>query len=338
MKEYNIEKKLAIYRQACRNGTDWLLNFVNSDGSIGPAQEGLYYYRVPWTFALMGAITANSRLLDWIHRQMFSSVGAFEGISPQGVFADRYGSYPLACLVVGATLMQRFDIVYPGTQHLLTWQDPESGGFYNNRRDNTMTGEQELFPASQGGMTLLLAGQVDAARKAGAWLKQLWELQPDVEHKLYHVYSPAKGLVMDYAPDEAALYLTRKDEPWQHHFNGGIAAAFLAKLYMATGEEIWLNLARQYQGFSMTTDDCQFQSMQTCKSGWGSGLSYVATRETQYRDWTVRLGDWFVSHQYADGHWENTKHWTPNPTLADKIEITAEFVMHVANIIAYLSL
>jgi len=44
-----------------------------------------------------------------------------------------------------------------------------------------------------------------------------------------------------------------------------------------------------------------------------------------------------VEHQAADGHWENTKHWTPNPTDDVNIEISAEFVMHLANLIAYLS-
>jgi hypothetical protein len=337
MRGYDVEKKLATCRQASRKGTDWLLNFMNQDGSIGPVQDGLYYYRVPWTFALMGEIAAASQVLDWSHRHMLSPSGAFEGVFPRGVFENRYGSYPLACLIVGATLLRRFDIVYPCSKHLLSWQDPESGGFYNNRQDMTATGEQELFPTCQGGMTLLLVGQLEAARKAGEWVKQLWNLQPDVEKQLYSVYSPAKGLVTDYAIDQEALYVTKKDEPWQHHFNGGIAAAFLTKLYMATGEREWLTLAQEYQEFSMTTDECQFQSMQTCKSGWGSGLLYVATREKRYRDWTVRLGDWFADHQLEDGHWENTKYWTPNPTLADNIGITAEFVMHIANIIAYLS-
>jgi squalene cyclase len=85
------------------------------------------------------------------------------------------------------------------------------------------------------------------------------------------------------------------------------------------------------------TDKMSRQSMQVCKSGWGAGLLYLVTRETRYFDWTKRLGDWFVQHQYQDGHWENTKFWTPNPSLADNIEVTAEFVMHMANIIGYLS-
>jgi hypothetical protein len=337
MSSYDIESKLAAYRHACRKGTDWILHYTNANGSIGPVEERLFYYRLPWTLALMGEITAASRVLDWIQRHMFSPQGAFEGVSPQEGFESRYGSYPIACLLVGATLLQRFDIIYPGTQHLVTWQDPESGGLFNDRHNMTATGEQELFPTCQAGMTFLLVGQVEAARKAGAWAQRLWDLQPDVAHKMYHVYSPAKGLVKDYAPDEEALYVTKKDEPWQHHFNGGITAAFLTKLYMATGDNAWLDLAREYQEFSITTDECQFQSMQVCKSGWGAGLLYLVTRETRYRDWTVRMGDWFLQHQFEDGHWENTKFWTPNPTLADNIETTIEFVMHLANIIAYLA-
>ena len=332
-----VESKLLDYRQAARRGTDWLLGLMQDDGTLGPVQDRLYYYRVPWALGLMGEMGAASRKLDWIHRHMFSSDGAFVGQSPLGVFEQRYASYPLACLIVSAALLDRYDIVYPGTQHLLSWQDRETGGFYNNRRDRSAAGEQELFPTCQAGMTLLLVGQLQAARKAGLWVKRLWEIQPDVEHRLYSVYSREQSLVVDFPVDQSALYVTRKDDPWQYHFNGGIAAAFLSKLYMASGDSDWLELARQYQEFSMTTDPCQFQSMQVCKSGWGSGLLYMATRQQSYRDWTIRLGDWFLDQQRDDGHWENTHYWTPQPTVADNIEITAECVMHVAHIIEYLS-
>ena len=338
MNEVDINQRRVAYWQACRKGTDWLLDGMNSDGSCGPAEERLYYYRLPWALSLMGEIIAANQVLDWISRQMFTANGAFAGVSPQGIFESRYGSYPLACLLVGATMLQRFDLVYPGGRQLLSWQDPQTGGFGNSPWKSETAGEQDLFPACQAGMTLLLLGQLEAARKAGEWVKRLWELQPDVKHKLFAVYHPEKGLVTDYPPDQAAMYVTMKDEPWQHHFNGGITAAFLTELFLATGESEWLALAREYQKFSMTTDACQFQSMQTCKSGWGSGLLYVATREKRYRDWTLRLGDWFVEHQHADGHWENTKYWTPDPTQSDKIEVTTEFVMHLANILAYVAL
>ncbi|MBI3744495.1 MAG: hypothetical protein HY261_09460, partial [Chloroflexi bacterium] len=76
MDRYDIGHKLAAYCQSCRAGTDWLLHCMNPDGSVGPVKDRLYYYRVPWTLALMGEVSAASRALDWIHRHMFSPEGA----------------------------------------------------------------------------------------------------------------------------------------------------------------------------------------------------------------------------------------------------------------------
>ena len=106
----------------------------------------------------------------------------------------------------------------------------------------------------------------------------------------------------EFSPDQKASYTTRKDNPWQHHFNRGIAAAFLTKLHMATGESVWLDRARRYQEFSMTTGLCQFESMQVCKSRWASGLLHAVTREARYGQWTRRLGNWFAEYQHIDGH------------------------------------
>jgi hypothetical protein len=332
-----LGEKIKKFREVSRKGERWLINHMNPDGSIGPAEKDLFYYRAPWAFALTGHLATSSRNLDWIQKNMMTPEGAMEGVSPQGAFEKRYGSYPLACVLIGAALRQRFDILRVGLPHLETWQDPESGGFIDNRVDPHNTCEQELFPTAQGGMTYIMAGKLDLARMAGGWLKRLWEAQPDVEHNMYSVWTPEKGLAVDFPKDDEFLYLTHKDRPWQQHYNGGIAASFLAQLHMATGESEWLDLARKYQDFSMTTDECQFQSMQTCKSGWGSGLLYVITRQERYRDWTVRMGDWFADNQHEDGYWINTPALQPDPTLADRIHITIEFVMHVANIVTYLA-
>ena len=41
---------------------------------------------------------------------------------------------------------------------------------------------------------------------------------------------------------------------------------FLTQLYMSTAQVKWLDLAKSYQTFSMTTAECQFESKQVCKS------------------------------------------------------------------------
>jgi len=338
MTESQLAEKLTKYGQAARRGADWLLDHQSEDGSIGPVREYIEYYRVPEAFALVGERVAAVRVLDWIRRNMLTPQGALEGVSPLGWSEHAYGSYPIGCLINGASLLGEVDVVACGLQDLLQWQDG-SGGFYRSRKDRSAEAELELCPTAQAGMTLLQVGQIEPARAAGRWLKQLWDAQPDIEQQLFTVMRCNGELVGGPFDNEAdaVYYATRKDDPWQHHFNPGIAAACLAQLYRVTGESEWLDAARNFQEFSMTTDPCQFRSMQVCKSGWGSGMLYVATQETQYRDWTVRLGDWFVENQQEAGYWKGTAHWTPEPTLANLIEATAEFVGHTARIESFLS-
>ena len=52
-----------------------------------------------------------------------------------------------------------------------------------------------------------------------------------------------------------------------------------------------------------------------------------------YLDWTLRLGDWYVATQEADGFW----HPLREQTQADVIEVTLEFVMHLDTLIGALS-
>ncbi|MSP12178.1 MAG: hypothetical protein EXR62_04380 [Chloroflexi bacterium] len=331
--------KVRLYLETRRRGVAWLLAHLNADGSIGPVAEtqGIYYYRVPWALAVSGETEAANRLVDWIRANMFSAEGAFRGKYSQGEFETRYCSYPLACLMVGAQLLQQFDITTRGLNYLRTLQDPELGGFYARVDQRDGAGEQELFPTAQGGMTYLMVGDLAAAQRAARYFQRLYDTQPDIQHKLYAVMTLQHGLVTDFPAEQAMNYVTDAHDPWQPHYNGGIAAAFLSRLYLATQVPAYLELARKYQQFSMNTDEIQFQSAQVCKSGWGAGLLYQITREQVYRDWTERLGDWFAANQYADGHWENTHHWNPHPTVADNIEVTAEFVMHMDTIIQSLA-
>ena len=103
---------------------------------------------------------------------------------------------------------------------------------------------------------------------------------------------------------------------------------------MMTGEQHWLPLARAYQQFCMQSTPRQFETKQVCKSSWRSSLLWVITGEAQYRDWTLRMGDWFVAEQTEDGHWFNTPYHLPNPTLNANIQITTEFVVHLDHIVS----
>ena len=119
----------------------------------------------------------------------------------------------------------------------------------------------------------------------------------------------------------------------QYWFWGGIAAAFLCRLWLADPDPSHLALARRYQAFSMTATDAQFRYPAVCKSSWGSSLLWQVTGEEPYRDWTLRMGDWYVGTQEPEGCWHPLVQQTPG----DVIEITLEFVMHLDTLIGALA-
>ena len=79
----NIKNRLEIYPLGYGNRTNWLLGFANPDSSIGPVQERLSHYRVPWTFVLMSEMGASSRALDGKERwRCWTIRGPCGGIAP----------------------------------------------------------------------------------------------------------------------------------------------------------------------------------------------------------------------------------------------------------------
>jgi len=40
-----IEERIGVYNTARRRAVDYLLSHMNADGSIGPVEQGIYYYR-----------------------------------------------------------------------------------------------------------------------------------------------------------------------------------------------------------------------------------------------------------------------------------------------------
>jgi len=184
-------------------------------------------------------------------------------------------------------------------------------------------------------------GRVDVALRVAGFLRSIWDAQAQVD--------PASGLPTHfhcfwsrarqrpYVPGDpgygAHMTVDNAADRMQRWTIGGISAGFLCRLHLATGDGGWLDLARRYQAFSMAATDAQFRYPSVCKSSWGSSLLYQVTGEAHYRDWTMRLGDWYVAMQDAAGWWHA---WSERHT-SDPIWITLEYVMHLDTLIAALA-
>lgn len=330
-----IAIKLAQYRQTQRKGIDYILQHANSDGSIGPVEEGFFYYRTPWALATGGANEAALRLCAWIRQNQFGENGDFVGVSPRPL--DDHYLYTNGLLVVGAQMLQQFDLARRGMDYLLTLRDPMSGGFYNYGFGNNASdhSDKEDIPFNCGvGLACLMTGELDAAERVAIWLQRMWSLQPALPERLFFVYSAKKqALITDFPAAEAKVHVLEAQKPRQRFTVGGIGAAFLARLYQARPRPQYLALARAYQAFAHNQTAQQFEVAQVCKVGWGAALLYQVTGEAVYRDWAIKVADYFVETQFADGHWINN---APLPDGQPEIEIGSEFLVYLDVIIATL--
>jgi hypothetical protein len=326
-----LSEKLEQYRQAQRKGVDYILKHVNSDGSVGPADKAFFYYRTPWALATAGEIEAATRLCDWIRRHQFGENGDFVGVSPRPV-VEHY-MYMNGLLVIGAHMLQQFDLSQRGMRYIRSLQDPLSGGFYNYGGPAGHSDKEDIPYNCGVGLACLMAGEVEAAERVAIWLQRMWSLQPELPDRLYFVYSAEKQeLVTDFPPDQAKQYVLEAQKPRQRFTVGGIGAAFLSRLYMARPRPEYLGLAQEYQAFAMNQTERQFEVAQVCKVGWGAALLYQITKEEIHREWAIKVADYFVRTQFPDGHWIN------NEPLADRpeIEIGSEFLVYLDVIISSL--
>jgi hypothetical protein len=335
-----VRQKIAVYEATRRRGADFLLGNVSAGGEIADSGRArVSYYRVPWALQLCGETGAAMRALSWIEANRIGADGRFNSAGPWDLEANRtVNSYPETCLAYGAVLLRRFDLARRVMAFASQFQDPVTGGVYMNRDETGAGGRQLLFLTCQYGMSAVMTGRLNEAISVGGWLERLWDAQPELPTRLYTIWTRNDGLATAVPEGEHPRhYVNENQDIQQIHYNGGIAAACLSHLYMATGDSRWLTLARRYQLFSMESTERQFEVRQVCKSAWGSGLISLSTGDPSYVPWMIRMGDWFTDIQEPDGRWNNSAYLDPHPPLAHQIEATAEFVVHLDTLISALS-
>ena len=326
------DRRLAAFRESRRHGVDWLLAQQRPDGSLGDPSNGFSAYRAPWTFSLVGETEAAIANCRWIREHLLTPDGRLDG--PDRVFHD-WSTYRDATFTLGAHLAGQYDLslrLWPG---IVALRDPGSAIFPDDRIPGADRIYSDAINVTGGGpgvgFAALTLGDLETARGIAAFLARLWDAQPALPHRFHHAWSRRRQAVVTEAdPEFDALTMVvdnRLDAP-QYWFWGGICAAFLSRMYLAEPRPEYLELARRYQAFSMASTEAQFGYLAVCKSAWGAALLWQITGEPIYRDWALRMGDWFVARQERSGAWPPLVPETP-----DGIEATLEFVMHLDTII-----
>ena len=295
------------FREARNKGCAYLLERLHPNGSFGDPELGaIEYYKVPTALHACGESKAASRLLSWVRRNGMTPDGDF-GPRPVDARESFYYIYHNAWVIKGAHRMGQFDLSQKGMDFLIDFWDPESGGFYSSRHGRAPVTMMDLWVVAGGGWSAIYTGRMDVARGVGRWMQTLMEEQPNYPEEMYTVYSRATGLITTAEPGQIFRYVLDNDTSRdQSFYHPGIAGGFLARLYQATGEEQWLELAKEYMRFAETAPEHHFRLSRAGKVGWAASVLFTLTGEAKYRDMAMRVGDNLIEAQSEDGAWKAT--------------------------------
>ncbi|MGV9194760.1 hypothetical protein ACQ143_10505 [Microbacterium sp. MC2] len=315
---------LADLENACRRATAWITAQQTSDGMIGDPAEGFKAHRAAWALGLMGEVDAANAYMSWARTHLLGD-GALNG--PARLLLDGW-AYRDSTFIIGAHMLEQYDLSLGLIDNMLSWQDPVSGGFANDALpDGSGSDEMDIPYACGPGFAALICGRIDEARKVAGFLRRVYDAQTELPERMHLFWSrrDQRPILPSDAAWEERFVVENAVDRNQRWTTGGIAAGFLGRLYLVDRDPALLDLARKYQAFSMAATDAQFTYPAVCKTSWGASLLYQITGEEVYLEWLHRMAAWYIETQTDEGFW----HPYVEDSVGDVIEITLEFIMHV---------
>jgi hypothetical protein len=295
------------YEQVADRGVRWLTTRLSDDGSYGPRADDLAcYYKSPYLFGLSGRPQQARQLLEFVRcrflRPDYDFVTAAHHKSDNAAF-NEYWVYPNGWLVMGAQRLGQFDTAYPAFEYLRSAHEPDREGFLTGGPCGGGDGETDALTTAHLGLVCLYMGDLPRAEGAGRWLARLMTLQPDLHAGLFLRLDRFGGLIREIPQDRAAFYMVSAHEPNQAYFMIGYPIAFLAKLYDATADEVYLNAARDHFEFTFSCEGNLRSSLTSHKVGWGAAVLARISNDHRCTELAVTIADHLVASQDPSGAW-----------------------------------
>ncbi|MDJ0657961.1 MAG: hypothetical protein QNJ42_00565 [Crocosphaera sp.] len=322
-------KKLASYLESSEQAIHWLKSQMNEDGNYGLSNTDLAcYYKSPYLFYVSGEITLANQILTYIKNNFLQKNGDFlakNGHKSKNIAFNEYWAYINGWIMLTAQKMGRFDVAYPAYSYLKLFYDTELGGFKTHKpEDNNQV--FDILTTAHLGLTSLYFGELEKAKKAGNFLKKVLDIQPNIRKNFYLRINQKQQLITEFSQDVSVFYCVSTFEPNQAYFMIGYPIAFLGKLYLATQNNHYLEIAQNYLDFAEQCNPNIRTFYFSHKVAWGASIVANLTQESQYRNLAFDIADYLVSLQNNEGMWLKDE---PNFTSFDQ---TAEIAIWLREI------
>jgi hypothetical protein len=306
---------------------DWLEERLDGRDRLPAALHDLgSYYKWPLFLWSLARFSLARRLFAVIVEDFMAADGDFRtgaeksGDPLYGLIADSYtNTWPIAA----ARVLERPEIGAPALRCLRRRQVPATGGFLTGRPGQHADGRQDIVTVAGCGNAFLAWGEAEVAAAAGECLLRVLAAQPGAGNPFY-LYIDTEGRLLTGLEIPEGLQRIWLDRPGQAYVYLGMAAVFLVRLFLATGQERFLAGARGYFAVNQACGPQVYQGIGCCKTGWAASVLYRATGEEEYRQCARRAAEEILAVQRGAGDWA-----TPERSAVLNCDVTGEMGYHL---------
>jgi hypothetical protein len=289
-----------VYREAIRKGAGWIRAHQAGDGSHVGASDVLAYYTCPLALQAAGHTLDALRCLDFVKKSFVRPDGSLT--IPESL--EKTAAYAPSWLARAAHQWGRVDISHGLMKSILSFQDPQTGGFFGSCAERDAgRGTMDFDTSSVAIMACIWTGHLEEAARGGEYLLQLDQLQPDRDRRYYYVLTSDGKLQTDPGADDSRTVYMEKGQPLQFYYKTGLYTALMTYLHRVNPRQEYLEAALRCADFALNCADDVFSTILAHKFCWGAAELYQQTGAERLREASLEIADYLARKQRPDGRW-----------------------------------
>ena len=291
-----------------------------------PVGEGMAgFHKVPYALALSGQSGRGTRLCAWIAANSLDEEGDLGAAFGRQGPLSRYYHYGNSWTICGAQRLGQFSVSMRAFDFLTSLQHPDTGGFLRAGPRAGLDDDQDMLSTAMAGLAALYMGREEVATAAGRFLIRRWEDQPPSGALIYLSVRRGEEPVRVFPDELVQEYTVVIGKPGQWYFVPGLAAAFLVRLWEATDDPAFLQVAQSYVQFCDSGAEDRYFLPQSSFLGWAASILFAVTGNVNYRRITSSVLTSLIARQNSDGSWSSPS--LPSQFASARVDATAEGVI-----------
>lgn len=330
----DFSERRELYRNVIDKALDWLANQQGNDSSFGlDVSDGVNpIFVTPLTYLWGGMPCRAFGVIERIRSFYVKDDGTLFRPACDKITDRMQIPYALGWVTRTTATCGVLDVPRILADRIASFQDKKSGGLFGTQKDADQgKGIIDLASTGMGGLAFLTTAKLDRACAVGDYLAKWLSRQNDSQNQLLCQWHTEQGLLneetgSDLPKNPNAPLIIGHCEPHTHYWLSGILLAFLAELYMVTGQKSYLKTAAEIFDFTEASPELGNVCM-AHKFAWGATRLFVADGNPRYIEGACRVADRLVRAQHREGYFVYEGIFSRDDDIPQdaKVGITSQF-------------